>query len=188
MNVCAGIRRPFPLALLALLLALVVVANVAATTAKPTAGNPGVAEAKKLVKPLLKGATSIGTNVPLSKKPPTGKTIIGMACNLPVCLVYTDTFVKAAKLLGWKGVSLPFVPTPEAILAKVRQAIRMKPDGIVINGVESSVYEAALPEAAAAHIPIVSQAVPMTSQQAAHPKAPIIAVSVGLDEFSRPLG
>lgn len=105
----------------------------------------------------LQPPTSVGTDVPLTKKPPTGKTIAVLTCNISSCQSYLDAAEAAAKPLGWTIKPFTFNPTPEAILSEMEAAIASKPAGIMINGQDISIWKSAAPLAEAAHIPIVSE-------------------------------
>lgn len=105
----------------------------------------------------LKPPTSVGTDTPLSAKPPTGKTVAVLTCNISSCRSYLDAAQSAAKVLGWTVKPFLFDPTPEAILSQMNAAIAAHPDGILINGQDQSVWKSAVPAAEAAKIPIVSQ-------------------------------
>jgi ribose transport system substrate-binding protein len=102
-----------------------------------------------------KTPTSIEINVPLKKKPPTGKTIDFLQCSQPVCQGYLDGLTPAAKALGWTVKTIPFQPTPEAEIQAVEQAVTNKADGIYVTGLPRSVIQSGLAKAQAAHIPVV---------------------------------
>ncbi|MCW2528720.1 MAG: hypothetical protein JWM76_3580 [Pseudonocardiales bacterium] len=105
----------------------------------------------------LKPPTSVGTDVALTKKPPAGKTVAVLTCNISSCKSYLDAAQSAAKVLGWTVKPFTFDPTPEAILSQMKAAIASKPDGILINGQDSSIWKSAIPDAEAAKVPIVSE-------------------------------
>src|SRR5688572_9355304 len=44
-----------------------------------------VAEAEGVIEPYLAPPESVGTDVALSKKPPSGKKIVALSCSLEVC-------------------------------------------------------------------------------------------------------
>lgn len=105
----------------------------------------------------LEPPTSVGTDVALTEKPPTGKTIAVLTCNISSCSTYLSAARAAAEPLGWTVAPFLFNPTPEAILGQMRAAIASKPDGILINGQDISIWRSAAPLAEAAGVPIVSQ-------------------------------
>jgi ribose transport system substrate-binding protein len=116
-----------------------------------------VTKADATVKPYLSAPTSIGNTTPLTKTPPTGKKLVALSCTLDVCASWRQYVGEAAKVLGWTATGVGFDGTPEDTLKKVEAAIAQKPDGIIINGVDRSTYDAAANAAKAAKIPIVTQ-------------------------------
>jgi ribose transport system substrate-binding protein len=147
------------------------------------ADDPGVARAQAVAEPFFEVPTSVGTDVPLSKKPPTGRSIVVVACNLPDCGLYADAIEAAAEPLGWEVTKLAFEPTPESILARVKEAISMEPDGIVVNAVARSTFEAALPDAIEQDIAFVTQSVPEDAVKDVVP--PFVAVQQTIPDFAR---
>jgi ABC-type sugar transport system substrate-binding protein len=146
-----------------------------------SAPDASVAKAEATVKPYLSPPASIGNTVPLSKKPPTGKKVVALSCTLDVCASWRSYVVDAAKALGWTATGVGFDGTPEDTLKKVEQAVSQKPDGIIINGVPRSTYEAAANTAKAANVPIVTQMGEL--QGAATP--PFIAVQYQAPQFDK---
>ena len=104
--------------------------------------------------------TSIAITTPLSKKPPTGKTIVFLRCSTAVCGGYMEGLTPAAAALGWTIKAIPFTQTPEGIQTAVSQAIADKPAGIFYTGIDVSLVTKQLAQAKAAGIPIVNADVP----------------------------
>jgi ribose transport system substrate-binding protein len=157
------------------------------TPASTSSGSSGsatdsvVAKAEAVVKPYLSAPTSVGTTVALSKTPPSGKKLIAMSCTLDVCASFRGYVGEAAKVLGWTSKGVSFDGTPEDTLKKVQQAVSEKPDGIIINGVDRSTYDAAAKAAQAAHVPIVTQMGELDGK----PTGPFIAVQYRAAEFDK---
>lgn len=147
-------------------------------TAAETAASPAAAEAQEFVAEYLEPPTGIGVDEPLKEKPPAGKELAVISCSLPTCLVWQDEFEQAVAVLDWSVTKLPTDATPEDTLAKMREAIDLDPDGIVINGLPRAVYEAAMPEAIEKDIPVVAQMI----NDPVEP--PLIAVQDDIDAFS----
>ena len=154
--------------------------NEGSGAAKPAAkADDTVAKAEKVIAPFLKPPTSVGTDVALSEKPPTGKKVIALSCALDVCKNWRDQVATAAKTLGWTSKSVSFDGTPEDTLKKIQQAISESPDGIIINGVPRETYEAAVEQAKAKKIPIVTQMGELEGEAI----DPFIAVQYQADTF-----
>jgi ribose transport system substrate-binding protein len=134
-----------------------------------SSSNPQLAEAKKAADAGQQPPTSIVIDKPLSKKPPTGKTIIFLRCSQPVCQGFQQGLAPAAKALGWKMKFQPFAPTPEGIQSAMNAAIKAHPDGIFETGIDIAILKTVLPAAQKAGIPIVSGYEPTA------PAPPIIA-------------
>jgi ribose transport system substrate-binding protein len=125
----------------------------------------------------LEPPTSVGTDTPLSAKPPSDKTVAVLTCNISSCRSYLDAATEAASVLGWNVEPFLFDPTPEQVLAQMNAAIASHPDGIMINGQDSSVWNSAIAAAEAAQIPIVSQG------STDVPGGPIIATGTSSDQW-----
>jgi ABC-type sugar transport system substrate-binding protein len=102
----------------------------------------------------------IAITTPLSKKPPTGKTIVFLRCSTAVCGGYMEGLTPAAAALGWTIKAIPFTQTPEGTQSAVTQAINDKPAGIFYTGIDVSLVTKQLAQAKAAGIPIVNADVP----------------------------
>jgi ribose transport system substrate-binding protein len=125
----------------------------------------------------LEPPTSVGTDESLSAQPPTGKTIAVLTCNISSCRSYLDAATEAADVLGWTVEPFLFDPTPEQVLSQMNAAIASHPDGIMINGQDSSVWNSAISAAEAAQIPIVSQG------STDVPGGPVIATGTSSDQW-----
>ncbi len=71
---------------------------------------------------------------PLSKRPPSGKTLVQVDCTLPLC--DNGAGAAAARALGWKFKDIPFnlAQGPAAFNAALEQALQDKPNYIVTTG------------------------------------------------------
>jgi ribose transport system substrate-binding protein len=185
-----GKRRLWLAALLAVVVGAFVVAGCgsddngssgSSSASSTPAANSSVQQAQAAVQPYLSAPKTIGNDVPLSKKPPAGKKVVALSCTLDVCASWRSYVAGAAKALGWTATGMGFDGTPEDTLKKVEQAVSQKPDGIVINGVPRSTYEAAASAAKAANIPIVTQMGEL--EGAATP--PFIAVQYQAAQFDK---
>jgi ABC-type sugar transport system substrate-binding protein len=65
---------------------------------------------------------------PLSKRPPTGKTVAIINCAVPVCGLYSDAAQEASAALGWKSTVVTTQFTPESYKATWDSVVEQKPD------------------------------------------------------------
>ena len=75
------------------------------------------------------------TIAPLSKKPPTGKTVDIINCAIPVCQLYTDAAQKAAAAVGWPAKVVTTQFTAESYTATWNQVVQDKPDVVLAAAV-----------------------------------------------------
>jgi ribose transport system substrate-binding protein len=99
---------------------------------------------------------TIDINTPLSKKPPTGKTILFLRCDQAVCGGYTEGLEAGAKALGWHIKYETFTQTPQGIQAAINTAIQTHPDGIFFTGQPRAEVKPLFAALEKAKIPIVS--------------------------------
>jgi ribose transport system substrate-binding protein len=110
-------------------------------------GNSGVAQATAFLQPFLKAPTDINISTPLSKKPDTGKLLIGLDSGLGSAKVLAKYWAQAAGDLGWKYKDLISGSTPDAQQKAMESAIQQKPDGILTSGIPITTIKAQLQEA-----------------------------------------
>lgn len=154
-------------------------ANTEETSGEEAGGNDVVAQAEEIAGPYFEPPASIGNEVPLEEKPPTGLRIVVMSCELTVCEAWRKNVGAAADKLGWSTKEISFSGAPEDNLNKVNQAVSEKPDAIIINGIPRETYEAAAEAAAKAEVPIVTQ----MGELEGEPTEPFIAVQYGAKQF-----
>ena len=111
-------------------------------------GAAGVAAAKAYEAQFLNTPTSIVINTPLSKKAPTGKTLIGLDSGLGSAKVLAQYWKQAAEEFGWTYKDLISGATPEAQQKAMESAIQQSPDGILTSGIPIATIQAQLAEAA----------------------------------------
>lgn len=91
---------------------------------------------------------------PLAKKPPTGKKVVFLQCELPACERFKSGMEGATKALGW---SLETIVFPSANPGKgIETALSQNPDYIAMSGVPQSVIKAQMANAERQGVPIVS--------------------------------
>jgi ribose transport system substrate-binding protein len=104
-------------------------------------------------KPSTAAPTEIPITEPLTRKPPTGKTIAVAYCALPVCAGYNSGFKAAAAALGWNAKLIQYdITNPQKGL---QQAIDLNPDYVVIGGPPRAAIAAPLAAAKKKGIPVI---------------------------------
>lgn len=104
-------------------------------------------------------ADAVGISTPLTRKPPTGKTIAWLECELPDCAVFRSGHEEAAAALGWNFKLIPYKTIdPEAPEKAMNQAISEGVDYIAISAVGEAAFGNALKAAEAKGIPVISLA------------------------------
>src|SRR5438105_6321624 len=98
-------------------------------------GSSGVTAAKAYEAQFLNSPTSIGITTPLSKKPASGKLLIGLDSGSGSAVVLAKDWAKAAADLGWTYKDLSSGTTPTAQQAAMSSAIQLNPAGILTSGI-----------------------------------------------------
>lgn len=120
------------------------------TTSAPsgtTTASNGLVAAEAYEKQFLNTPTSINISTPLSKKPPTGKTLIGLDSGLGSAKVLAQYWKQAAQDLGWKYIDLNSGTDPNSQQKAMESAIQQHPDGILTSGIPISTIKAQLADA-----------------------------------------
>jgi ribose transport system substrate-binding protein len=94
----------------------------------------------------------------LSKRPPTGKKVVFLQCELPACERYVPGVKGAAAALGWSAKVEVFKNASPG--AGLQQAINEHPDYIAITGIPTVALKPQLKAATDAGIPVISCATP----------------------------
>jgi ABC-type sugar transport system substrate-binding protein len=92
--------------------------------------------------------------IPLSKKPPSGKKVIWLQCELPACELFNPGLEEATEALGWSYETIVF-PAAEPGKA-LSEAVAQKPDFIAMSGIPTAVMKPQMAEAHKAGIPVIS--------------------------------
>jgi ribose transport system substrate-binding protein len=91
---------------------------------------------------------------PLAKKPPAGKKVVFLQCELPACERFVPGMEGATKALGWTLETIVF---PSANPGKgLETALSQNPDYIAMSGVPQSVIKSQMATAEKQGVPIVS--------------------------------
>jgi len=125
----------------------------ATTTSQGTSGgSSGATAAKAYEQQFLKAPTSIGIDTPLSKKPASGKTVIGLDSGLGSAKVLAQYWKQAAEDLGWTYKDIISGSTPEDQQKAFESALQQSPAGILTSGIPISTLKSQLAEAASKKI------------------------------------
>lgn len=101
--------------------------------------------------------TGIGVSIPLTEKPPEGKTVAWLAANSPSATFFTPGFESATRALGWDLITILFdVVDQTAAATAMQDAINRDVDYIAITGIPTDVFKPQLAAAKSAGIPVVS--------------------------------
>jgi ribose transport system substrate-binding protein len=111
-----------------------------------------VTQAKAFEQKFLKAPTSILLDTPLSKKPDSGKTVIGLNSGLGSAKVLADYWKQAATDLGWTYKDIISGSTPGDQQKAFESALQQNPDGILTSGIPISTLKSQLAEAASKKI------------------------------------
>jgi ribose transport system substrate-binding protein len=128
-----------------------------AATGASAASQQAATKAEVAIQPFLKPPAGVGTTVRLTAKPPAGKHIIALSCTVGSCTDWRSQVAVAASALGWTVTGVGVTGAGTTVNDAVNTAVSEKPDAIIINGFPRQIYAQAAANAAAAHIPIVTQ-------------------------------
>jgi ribose transport system substrate-binding protein len=78
----------------------------------------------------------------LSERPPTGKSVVWLQCELPTCERFTPGFEAATEALGWDLKTVVFKAANPG--EGLQQALNLKPDYVAMSGVPSAMMKAQL--------------------------------------------
>jgi ribose transport system substrate-binding protein len=153
----------------------------AGTTASTTAdaAAPGLEAAKAFVEEHSQNPTEIPlADKPLSKRPPSGKTIVYLECGTPNCKNIGNGIQEGAEALGWTLKRIPAGLTPEEVVKAWQSAISMKPDAAMIAGFGGDVAAKQIADFTATGAPWVGESVTDTVGENG-----LLAVIAGPDDF-----
>ncbi|HEY4826969.1 MAG TPA: substrate-binding domain-containing protein [Solirubrobacteraceae bacterium] len=131
--------------------------SATSTSGSSSGTSSAVAQAQQIATQAEQVPTAIGVTTPLGKKPASGRTIVFLRCDQPVCGGYLEGLSAGASALGWHIQNINMTAqTPQAIQSAIRSAIQMHPSGIFFTGQPAAEIKPILPSLKAAKIPIVS--------------------------------
>ena len=106
-------------------------------------------------KPFLSAPKTIPLSVPLSKKPPTGKTIVITQNPEAVTLKTNSGFTQAAHMLGWKVKYVNVGTSAQGPQQALSAALQLHPSAIGVSGNPVSLFRSQLATAAAQNVPVL---------------------------------
>jgi len=115
-----------------------------------------LAAATRVVNEYLKTPTKIPVSTPLKARPPSGKTIVFMQCDVSQCAEQGAGIKAAAAALGWTGKIIPYQSAnPASLVAGMKQALQYHPVATVVGALGYSVWKSVVPAYAQAGVPII---------------------------------
>lgn len=123
-----------------------------ATSQSTGSASDGVTKAKAYEQQFLEAPTSINLPTPLSKKPDSGKTVIGLDSGLGSAKVLAQYWQQAAQDLGWTYKDIISGSTPADQQKAFESALQQNPDGILTSGIPISTLKTQLADAASKKI------------------------------------
>lgn len=131
--------------------------NNASTSGATGTRSAGLERAKALVAKESQPPRDVGYDIPLPRKPPTGKTIAVLEVPTPIAQQVNKYRTQAHKALGWKTNIITVGPNPEDPGKAFQQALDSGADGIWYGGYPTQAVSAQLKTAASKNIPVVGE-------------------------------
>lgn len=118
-------------------------------------GSAGLAEAEKIVSEHEQRPAEIGVKTPIKKPIPKGKTLIYINCGAEACTNTGKGVELGGEAIGWNIETINAEPVPQVLQNSIEEAIRKKPDYIVLTGSNAEEYPRQLKMAEEAEIPVI---------------------------------
>jgi ribose transport system substrate-binding protein len=101
-------------------------------------------------------ATTIGDTTPLKSKPPAGKTIVWLQCEVTACTTAGQGISAATDALGWKMKTITYQSTnPATLISAFTSALQLHPAAVILSGIPQSVWSSVIPAYKSAGVPII---------------------------------
>jgi ribose transport system substrate-binding protein len=130
--------------------------SAAASTPAGSSSSAGTTALQSRVTAALAAPTGIGIDTPLSRKPASGKFVVGILTPLAVAKTESAAQGQAAALLGWKYKEIQEGTGPQDAPNALDAAIALKPDAIIYYGTPVQPMAAGLEKAKTAGIAVVA--------------------------------
>lgn len=122
----------------------------------PHTSHSQLAAAKAEVAIAMKTPTGIDQTIPLKTKPPKGKTVVWLQCELSSCADMGKGIKAAATALGWHYKQLNFLTSDSTtLITALHQALIYKPTAVSFSGAPQALWASVLPAYRAAKVPII---------------------------------
>jgi ribose transport system substrate-binding protein len=122
-----------------------------------------VAEATKDLAPYTGHPNAFPVTTPLKHKPPTGTTLAFLQCSDPICALFAQLIVPAAKTMGVKVTITKGGASASSLQQAMSSIIAEKPAAVLLPAVDPVEYRTAMSQLNSAGIPVVSQGIADTS-------------------------
>jgi ribose transport system substrate-binding protein len=122
-----------------------------------------VAEATRDLAPYTGHPNSFPVTTPLKRKPRTGTTLAFLQCSDPICALFAQLIVPAAKTMGVKVTITKGGASAASLQQAMASIIAEKPAAVLLPAVDPVEYRTAMSQLNAAGIPVVSQGIADTS-------------------------
>lgn len=131
-------------------------ASSAATTSGGSVDAAGLQRAQAVATKYLAPSNSLNLSVPLNSTPVTHKKVIYLQMGTVGDVVtYTAGLVAATNAVQWDLKTIVYdLTNPQAVNSAVQQAVDLNPDYITISAAQVNLFQAALNNAKAKHIPV----------------------------------
>jgi ribose transport system substrate-binding protein len=120
-----------------------------------TSGSGTNTAACTAVQPFLSPPKTIPLDTPLTKKPPTGKTIVVTENPEAVTIKTNEGLIQGAHMLGWTVKKVEVGSTAEGPQQAFSAALQLHPDAILVSGNPEATLRAQMTLAAQAGIPVL---------------------------------
>jgi ribose transport system substrate-binding protein len=128
----------------------------ASATATATATGANVAAAQAALAPYIGKSSSFPVTEPLASKLPAGKKFVYLQCGTPICAEVGGLLQGAVKGIGGTMTVLNAGTTATAAQAAASNALALKPDVVLLGGIDPSLFGNGLKALAASGAKLVS--------------------------------
>ncbi len=127
-----------------------------AATSSSSSASGQVATAEAFVKKYEQVPTSIPLTTPLKSKPPTGKTLVFMKCDISQCTDIATGLQAATAAVGWTLKTIDYQSAnPATLISGLQQGLQYHPVAAIVTGIPSAAWSSELAAYQAAGVPII---------------------------------
>lgn len=110
------------------------------------------------IKPFVGQPSAFPVTEPL-KRVPKGATLAFMDCGTPVCALFWDLLVPAAKTMGVKLTRVKAGQQASTVSAAFDTVVSQKPDAVLVTAIDPELWKNPLKELQAAKIPVITNGI-----------------------------